>query len=73
MLFCLLLQSLNDLNRLKSMKEAEKNQEPSILVDSLGNVLGRFVIVRLEEKQTSYFPCGLPKKVEFSLSLRSYV
>ncbi len=55
------------------MKEAEKNQEPSILVDSLGNVLGRFVIVRLEEKQTSYFPCGLPKKVEFSLSLRSYV
>ncbi|BET31278.1 MULTISPECIES: phage tail protein [Wolbachia] len=65
--------NLNDLNQLKSMKETEKNHEPSILVDNLGNVLGRFVIVRLEEKQTSYFPCGLPKKVEFSLSLRSYV
>lgn len=64
--------NLNDLNQLKSMKEAEKNHEPSILVDNLGNVLGRFVIVRLEEKQTSYFPCGLAKKVQFSLSLRRY-
>ena len=51
------------------MKEAE---EPHTLVDSLGNVLGRFVIVRIEKKQTSFFPCGLPKKVEFSLSLRRY-
>ncbi|MFP3022759.1 MAG: phage tail protein [Wolbachia sp.] len=61
--------NLNDLNQLKSMKEAE---EPHTLVDSLGNVLGRFVIVRIEKKQTSFFPCGLPKKVEFSLSLRRF-
>lgn len=66
------LNNLNGLNELNSMKEAEKNQEPRTLVDSLGNVLGQFVIAQLEEKQTSYFPSGLPKKVEFNLSLRSY-
>ena len=66
------LHNSNGLNQLKNMKEAEKNQKPHTLVDSLGNVLGMFVIVRLEEKYTEYFPCGLPKKVEFSLSLKRY-
>ncbi|NSX83802.1 phage tail protein, partial [Wolbachia endosymbiont of Atemnus politus] len=53
-------------------KEAEANQIPRTLVDSMGNVLGKFVITRFEEKRTSSFPCGLPKKVEFNLSLRRY-
>ena len=66
------LNNLNGLNQLNCMEEAEKKQEPRTLVDSLGNVLGQFVIVRLEEKQTSYFPSGLAKKVEFSLSLKRY-
>lgn len=63
------LHNLNGLNQLKSMKEAEK---PHILVDSLGNILGQFVITRLEEKQMYFLPSGLPRKVEFSLSLKSY-
>ncbi|QJT94820.1 phage tail protein [Wolbachia endosymbiont of Diaphorina citri] len=61
--------NLNGLNQLKNMKEAEN---PNVLVDSLGNILGQFVITRFEEKLTSFFPCGLPKKVEFNLSLRRY-
>ncbi|WP_254229436.1 phage tail protein [Wolbachia pipientis] len=64
--------NLNGINRLNSIKEAEKDQKPNTLVDGLGNVLGQFVITRLEEKQTYFFPNGLPKKVEFSLSLKSY-
>ncbi|WP_319606829.1 phage tail protein [Wolbachia endosymbiont (group B) of Sphaerophoria taeniata] len=59
----------NGLDQLKNVKEAE---EPHTLVDSMGNVLGQFVITRFEEKQTSFFSCGLPKKVEFSLSLKRY-
>ncbi|OJH31508.1 Phage P2 GpU [Wolbachia endosymbiont of Armadillidium vulgare] len=59
----------NGLDQLKNIKEAE---EPHTLVDSMGNVLGQFVITRFEEKQTSFFSCGLPKKVEFNLSLRRY-
>ncbi|WP_338406851.1 MULTISPECIES: phage tail protein [unclassified Wolbachia] len=62
----------NGLDKLKNMKEAEENQIPHTLVDSMGNVLGQFVITRFEEKQTSFFPCGLPKKVEFNLSLSRY-
>ncbi len=63
------LNILNRVNQLKNMKEAEK---PHILVDSLGNILGQFVITRLEEKQMYFLPSGLPRKVEFSLSLKSY-
>ncbi|MBA8757799.1 phage tail protein [Wolbachia pipientis] len=66
------LHNSNGLDQLKSIKEAEKNQIPHTLVDSMGNVLGQFVITRFEEKQTSFFPCGLPKKVEFNLSLSRY-
>ncbi|MCX3064951.1 MULTISPECIES: phage tail protein [unclassified Wolbachia] len=66
------LNSLKGLNQLKNMKEAEKDQIPHTLVDSLGNFLGQFVITQLEERQISFFPGGLPKKVEFSLSLKSY-
>ncbi len=63
------LNTLNRVNQLKNMKEAEK---PHVLVDSLGNILGQFVITRLEEKQMYFLPNGLPRKVEFSLSLKSY-
>ncbi|WP_265033996.1 phage tail protein [Wolbachia endosymbiont (group A) of Sicus ferrugineus] len=63
------LHNFNGLNQLKSMKEAEK---PHVLVDSLGNILGQFVITRLEEKQMYFLPNGLLRKVEFSLSLKSY-
>ncbi len=63
------LHNLNVLNQLKSVKETEK---PHILVDSLGNILGQFVITRLEEKQMYFLPNGLPRKSEFSLSLKSY-
>ncbi len=66
------LHNFNGLNQLKNMKEAEKDQEKHTLVDSSGNVLGQFVITRLEEKQMYFFPNGLPKKVEFSLSLKRY-
>lgn len=58
-----------NLSQLNNEKEAER---PHTLVDSMGNVLGQFVITRFEEKQTSFFPCGLPKKVEFNLSLKRY-
>lgn len=54
------------------MKEAEANQISRTLVDGMGNIWGRFVITRFEEKLTSFFPCVLPKKVEFNLSLRRY-
>ncbi|WP_156518017.1 phage tail protein [Wolbachia endosymbiont of Nomada flava] len=41
-------------------------------LDAFDKIQGQFVITRFEEKRTSSFPCGLPKKVEFNLSLKLY-
>ncbi|GHS91596.1 tail assembly protein [Alphaproteobacteria bacterium] len=58
------------LSQLPLMKQAAAKGEPLMLVDGLGNVLGRWVITRLEEKQTTFCANGLPRKVEFSLDLK---
>lgn len=47
-------------------------QEPNVLVDGSGKVLGNFVITHIEEKQRFFFPCGLPRKIEFQMKLKSY-
>lgn len=59
-------------NKLDQLKNTKESGEHHTLVDSSGNVFGQFVIIRLEEKQTYFLPNGLPKKVEFSLSLKRY-
>ncbi len=41
-------------------------------LDAFDKIQGQFVITRLEEKQMYFLPNGLPRKVEFSLSLKSY-
>ncbi|APR97828.1 phage tail protein [Wolbachia endosymbiont of Folsomia candida] len=57
---------------LEQLKSMRNTQEPHVLVDNSGNVLGNFVITNLEEKQTSFFPDGRPRKVEFQIKLKSY-
>lgn len=57
------------LDTLRSMASAGK---PYQLMDSKGHVQGRWVIERLEEKQTFYDVDGTPKKIEFTLSLKLY-
>ncbi|MDG7057420.1 MAG: phage tail protein [Wolbachia endosymbiont of Penenirmus auritus] len=42
------------------------------LVGGFGRILGNFVITHIEEKHGSYFPYGLPRKIEFQLKLKSY-
>jgi hypothetical protein len=55
-----------------SLEQLRNMREPNVLVDGSGKVLGNFVVTNVEEKQTSYFPCGLPRKVEFQLKLKNY-
>ncbi|MGL5028843.1 MAG: phage tail protein [Wolbachia pipientis] len=55
-----------------SLEQLRNMREPNVLVDGSGKVLGNFIVTNVEEKQTSYFPCGLPRKVEFQLKLKSY-
>jgi phage protein U len=58
--------------QLPLMKATAKQGEPLMLVDGLGNVLGKWVITHLEEKQTTFCSNGLPRKAEFVLELKKY-
>ncbi|WP_250294769.1 phage tail protein [Wolbachia endosymbiont of Oedothorax gibbosus] len=55
-----------------SLEQLRNMREPNVLVDGSGKILGNFIITHIEEKQGSSFPCGLPRKIEFQLKLKSY-
>lgn len=59
-------------NGLEQLKNIRDTQEPHVLVDNSGNILGNFVITNVEEKQILFFPDGNPRKVEFILKLKGY-
>lgn len=46
--------------------------EPQLLVDGLGNVHGRWVVERIEERQTVFAARGVPRRQDFTLTLRKY-
>ncbi|WP_375607132.1 MULTISPECIES: phage tail protein [unclassified Bartonella] len=45
---------------------------PHILVTGQGKILGKFVILSVEEKQSIFHYNGSPKKQEFTIKLREY-
>lgn len=45
---------------------------PHILVTGQGKILGKFVILSVEEKQSIFHQNGTPKKQEFTIKLREY-
>ncbi|WP_265034248.1 MULTISPECIES: phage tail protein [unclassified Wolbachia] len=57
------------LEQINNMRNSEK---PFLLIDGQGNILGHFVIVKIEETQKFFFPNGEPRKIEFHLSLKRY-
>jgi phage protein U len=59
-------------SQISRMKETAEKGEPLMLVDGLGNVLGKWVITRFEERQTTFYSNGLPRKVEFLLELKKF-
>lgn len=46
--------------------------EPLLLVDGLGFIWGRWVILQVDETQTVMLTNGLPRKLEFQLRLTRY-
>ena len=54
------------------MKQTANQGKPLMLVDGLGNVLGLWIIMSLNEKQTVFNSNGLPRKATFSLDLKKY-
>lgn len=60
------------LGQLAAMRTLANKGEPMTLVSGTGSVLGRWVIERLEEKQTVFAERGVGRKQEFTLSLRKF-
>ena len=50
----------------------DRRPEPLILVDGVGRVWGKWVIVRVGEKQSNHMNTGQPLKQEFTLELKFY-
>lgn len=61
-----------DIDSLDELRGMADDGVPYLLVDSMGYVLGRWVIEKLDEKQTLHDSSGTPRKVEFSLSLKKF-
>ncbi len=57
------------LNALRSLAAGGK---PLNMVEGSGRMLGRWVIERVEEKQTVFADAGLPRKQEFSVQLKKF-
>lgn len=60
------------LGQINAMRDSASRQEPLMLINGLGEVLGRFVIAQIEETQNTFLPDGVPRKIEFRLSLERY-
>lgn len=60
------------LGQLDAMRAEGDTGEPRILVDGRGAVLGKFVIQRVVERQRQFDAAGVPRRIEFSLTLSRY-
>lgn len=60
------------LGQINAMRDSASRQEPLMLINGLGEVLGRFVITQIEETQNTFLADGTPRKIEFRLSLERY-
>lgn len=60
------------LGQINAMRDSAQKQEPLMLINGQGNVMGRFVITQIEESQNTFLADGAPRKIEFILSLERY-
>ena len=60
------------LGQLTAMRTEAGKGKPLILVDGLGKTWGKYCIKRISETQTIFTDDGIPKKIEFRLSLEEY-
>lgn len=61
------------LHQVEAMRREARKGETLIVVDSLGDVWGTFVITEIVETKRDVGPAGLPFRIEFRLTLLSTV
>ena len=60
------------LGQIDAMKAEANKGEPLHLVDGLGFIWGKYCIKRISESQSAFLANGLPRKIEFEMSLVAY-
>lgn len=60
------------LRQIEAMRLLARAGEPQILVDGLGFVLQRWVILRVSETKRAFLADGAPRRIDFSIELQSY-
>ena len=60
------------LRQVEAMRLVARLGEPMILVDGLGFVLQRWVILRISETKGTFLRDGAPRRINFSVDLQSY-
>lgn len=60
------------LGQLPAMRAEAEKGEALIMVDGLGKVWGKYCIKRISETQTKFTDDGIPKQIDFRLSLEEY-
>lgn len=60
------------LGQIDRMRELAGRGRPLSLITGAGRVLGRYVIERVEERQSVFAARGMARKIEFTLNLRRY-
>lgn len=55
-----------------AMRAAASKGEPLLMVSGQGNVLGKWVIEKIDEKQSVFAAGGVPRKQEFTMTLRRH-
>ncbi len=60
------------LGQLDRMRALAGTGKPQRMIDGNGKILGRYVIERVQEKQTIFAALGVPKRQDFTLQLKRF-
>lgn len=60
------------LGQVDRMRRIAARAVPLALITGAGRILGRYVIERVEERQSVFAAAGIARKIEFTLNLRLY-
>jgi len=60
------------LGQIEGLKAAADQGEPLLLVDGLGQVWEKWVIMQIEESREVFLKGGVPRKITFKMSIVRY-
>lgn len=58
--------------QIDAMRAIAEEGEPQVLIDGRGNILGLYVATNISETQSTFGTFGIPRKQEFTLSLKRF-